>query len=63
MKWFALAAANQGNAQAQVNLGVRYLRGQGVAQDDAAALKWFRFSAAQEFGDVNRSGFAGGHFV
>jgi TPR repeat protein len=36
--------ADQGNAWAQDNLGVMYLDGQGVAQDYAQALVWFRSS-------------------
>jgi TPR repeat protein len=39
--------AAQGNAEAQYNLGVMYARGDGLAQDYAAALKWFCLAAAQ----------------
>ena len=39
--------AAQGEAEAQNNLGLRYYKGQGVPQDDAEALKWFRLAAAQ----------------
>ena len=35
-------AAEQGNADAQFNLGVMYLDGDGVPQDDAEAMRWFR---------------------
>lgn len=45
-KGFRLAAA-QGNAKAQVILGVIYTSGQGVVQDYAEAVKWFRLAAAQ----------------
>ena len=41
--------AEQGDAKAQLNLGVMYGKGQGVPQDDAEALKWFRKAAAQGF--------------
>jgi TPR repeat protein len=41
------AAAEQGNALAQDNLGVMYVLGQGVLQDDVEALKWFRMAAEQ----------------
>ena len=41
------AAAEQGNAKAQTNLGVRYLNGRGVPQDDAEAVRWFRQAAEQ----------------
>ena len=34
--------AEQGYAKAQYNLGVMYDNGQGVAQDDKTAVKWFR---------------------
>ena len=40
-------AADQGNAQAQCNLGIMYHEGQGVAQDYSAAMKWFRMAAEQ----------------
>ena len=41
------AAAEQGNAKAQTNLGVRYFNGRGVPQDDAEAVRWFRQAAEQ----------------
>jgi TPR repeat protein len=44
-KWEPLAI--QGNAQAQSNLGVRYVIGLGVTQDYKEAVKWFRLSAEQ----------------
>ena len=34
--------AEQGDAEAQFNLGILYDNGQGVPQDDAEALKWYR---------------------
>ena len=40
-------AAEQGNADAQFNLGVMYLDGDGVPQDDAEAMRWFRQAAEQ----------------
>jgi alpha/beta superfamily hydrolase/outer membrane lipoprotein-sorting protein len=52
---FAVAAqwwrkpAEQGYAPAQHNLGVLYLRGQGVPQDDAIAAQWFRQAAEQGY--------------
>jgi len=39
--------AEQGNASAQYNLGVMYLKGQGVAQDYTAAVRWYRKAADQ----------------
>lgn len=40
-------SAHQGVAQAQFNLGVMYVNGQGVAQDNEEAVKWFRKAADQ----------------
>jgi hypothetical protein len=45
-KWFRLAA-DQGNADAQYNLGVAYANGQGVPQNYAEAYVWSSLSAAQ----------------
>jgi len=39
--------ADQGDAAAQYQLGVRYDRGQGVLQDYQEALHWYRLAAAQ----------------
>jgi TPR repeat protein len=39
--------AEQGNAKAQSNLGFMYIKGQGVPQDDAEAVKWYRRAAEQ----------------
>ena len=46
VKWYRLAA-EQGNADAQTNLGVMYDEGTGVPQDDKTAVKWYRLSAEQ----------------
>ena len=46
VKWYRLAA-DQGNADAQYNLGVMYYTGQGVPQDHVQAVKWFRLAADQ----------------
>src|SRR5512140_3043108 len=43
--------ADQGDADAQYNLGVMNFTGQGTAQDLAEAAKWFRKAAEQ--GDLN----------
>jgi TPR repeat protein len=40
-------AAEQGNDEAQLNLGVAYAKGSGVAPDFARAVEWWRRSAAQ----------------
>ncbi len=41
--------ADQGNANAQVNLGVMYERGKGVPQDYKEAMKWYRKAADQGY--------------
>ncbi len=41
------AAAEQGDASAQYNLGLMYLEGQGVKQDNVEAYAWIRTAAAQ----------------
>jgi TPR repeat protein len=41
------AKAEQGDANAQYNLGVRYRKGEGVDKDVAVAVKWFRKAAEQ----------------
>ncbi len=38
-------AVVQGDAIAQVNLGVMYRDGRAVPQDDAEAARWFRLAA------------------
>ena len=42
-----LSRAEQGDAVAQFNLGVMYGRGEGVPEDDAEAVKWYRKAAEQ----------------
>lgn len=39
--------AEQGNAVAQYGLGIMYDNGQGVAEDDKEAVKWYRLAAEQ----------------
>ena len=39
--------ADQGHAGAQYNLGVMFANGQGVPQNDAEAMKWYRLAANQ----------------
>ena len=48
--WFR-KAAEQGNAEAQNNLGLMYEVGQGVAQDFVQAQIWYNLAAAK--GDEN----------
>jgi TPR repeat protein len=40
-------SAEQGDARAQIFLGLMYYKGQGVPQDYKEAVKWFRLSAEQ----------------
>jgi TPR repeat protein len=44
--WFG-KAAEQGLANAQLNLGSLYERGEGVEQNPQQAEKWYRLAAAQ----------------
>ena len=39
------SAAEQGDAEAQFNLGLMYEQGQGITQDYAEALRWYRLAA------------------
>ena len=39
--------AEQGNAVAQVTLGLMYFEGDGVEQDDAEAVRWYQLAVAQ----------------
>ena len=48
VKWYRLAA-EQGDADAQYNLGVMYDKGRGVPQDYKTAVKWYRLAAEQGF--------------
>ena len=49
------AKAEKGDARAQFSLGVRYSLGDGVAKDEAEAVKWYRKAADQgdAFGQGN----------
>ena len=48
-------AAEQGHADAQNNLGWRYGNGEGVPQDDAEAVAWFRLAAEQGHADAQNN--------
>ena len=48
--------ADQGDADAQFNLGVMYEKGQGVPQDDIQAHMWYNLSASKSSGEIK--GFA-----
>ncbi len=47
--------ANQGDADAQNNLGALYYHGKGVPEDDAKAVKWFRKAAEQGDADAQNN--------
>ncbi len=47
--------AQQGNAVAQFSLGVMYLEGRGVPQDDAEAVRWHRQAAEQGLAEAQFS--------
>ncbi len=47
LEWCRLAA-NQGDAEAQSNLGWMYQNGYGVIQNNAEAVKWYRKAAEKE---------------
>ena len=42
-----LIDANQGDAAAQFNLGLMYANGEGVPENDAEAVRWYRLAAEQ----------------
>ncbi len=44
--------AEGGDAEAQSNLGLMYTTGQGVPQDSAEAVKWFRLAADQGYAEA-----------
>jgi hypothetical protein len=44
--------AKGGDADAQFNLGVMYDNGEGVPEDDAEAVKWYRRAAEQGFAEA-----------
>jgi len=53
-KWFALAA-NQGYVAAQIDLGIMYQDGQGVAQNYVTALMWFEIAITQKSRNARRA--------
>ena len=44
--------ADQGLADAQYNLGIMYDNGEGVVEDDAEAVRWYRLAADQGLADA-----------
>lgn len=49
--------AEQGDAEAQLALGAAYYNGEGVAEDDKEAVRWYRKAAEQ--GDAGAQSFLG----
>ena len=54
VKWYR-KAADQGDADAQYNLGVMYASGEGVPENDAEAVKWYRKAADQGDADAQHN--------
>ena len=46
VKWYRMAA-DQGNATAQYNVGVRHKNGRGIERNEVEAVKWYRMAADQ----------------
>ena len=44
--------AEQGDAEAQNILGIRYFKGEGVKKDEIEAAKWFQLAAEQDHSDA-----------
>jgi len=53
-KWYR-EAANQGDTEAQYNLGLMYAHGDGLKQDYAEAEKWYRKAAEQGDADAQHN--------
>ncbi len=49
-----IKAAEQGDAQAQYDLGVMYDSGQGIPEDDVQAYAWLNVAAAQGFDSAQK---------
>ena len=47
-------AAEQGDADGQIGLGILYSEGRAVAQDDSLAIQWFALAAKQDNADAQR---------
>jgi hypothetical protein len=48
-EYYGVERADQGNAHAQLNLGLMYSRGNGVPQDYEEAVKWYKLAANQGY--------------
>ena len=60
--WFR-RAANQGDASAQVNLGVMYAEGQGATRDPVMAYFWFTLVADHENDAIRNTARSGRNLV
>ena len=47
-----ITPAQQGDPEAQYNVGLLYLQGRGVEQNDREALKWFTYAGEQGLADA-----------
>jgi hypothetical protein len=54
VKWYT-KSAEQGKAKAQYNLGVKYVNGQGVPQDNVYAHMWFNLAAVDGDEDASKN--------
>ena len=54
LDWFT-KAANQGDAKAQLNLGMMYRKGEGVPRDYVQAYFWWSLAGAQGETDARRN--------
>ena len=51
----ALNKAEQGDTEAQYNLGLCYYKGEGVAKDVVEAAKWYREAADQGYAEAQKA--------
>jgi TPR repeat protein len=58
VRWYRLAA-DQGFANAQYELGIKYDEGQGVPQDDVQAHMWFNLAASRMTGEARENAVQG----
>jgi TPR repeat protein len=54
VRWYRMAA-EQGDADAHFNLGLKYEEGEGVVQNDARAYFWLNLATAASQGDINHA--------
>ena len=53
VRWY-LRAAEQGDVEAQVNIGIMYFEGRGVVQDYVQAHKWTNLAASRQTGEERK---------